>query len=50
LPTIRRANWPIERRIEYFEWCKRVIDGLRGVHPGLEATFDEAYRQGIARV
>ena len=44
------ANWPIERRIEYFEWCKRVIDGLRGVHPVLEAKFDEAYRTGLARV
>ena len=44
------ANWPIERRIEYFEWCKRVIDGLRGTHPVLERTFDEAYREGLARV
>lgn len=44
------ANWPSERRIEYFEWCKRVIDGLRGVHPLLEQKFDEAYRSGIERV
>ena len=44
------ANWPVERRIEYFEWCKRVIDGLRGAHPVLEARFDEAYRRGMAQV
>jgi guanosine-3',5'-bis(diphosphate) 3'-pyrophosphohydrolase len=44
------ANWPTERRIEYFEWCKRVIDGLRGTHPVLERKFDEAYREGLARV
>ena len=44
------ANWPIERRIEYFEWCKRVIDGLRGTHPALERKFDDAYRDGLARV
>ena len=44
------ANWPIERRIEYFEWCKRVIDGLRGTHPTLENAFDDAYRHGLARV
>ena len=44
------ANWSSERRIEYFEWCKRVIDGLRGVHPILEQKFDEAYRRGIERV
>jgi len=44
------ATWPVERRIEYFEWCKTVIDGLRGVHPGLERTFDEAYRRGLQHV
>ena len=38
------SQWPIERRREYFEWGKRVIDGLRGVHPRLEAVFDETYR------
>jgi guanosine-3',5'-bis(diphosphate) 3'-pyrophosphohydrolase len=44
------ANWPLERRLEYFEWCKRVIDGLRGTHPALETKFDDAYRNGLARV
>jgi len=39
------AQWGIERRREYFEWAKQVIDGLRGVHPGLEAAFDAAYRR-----
>jgi GTP diphosphokinase / guanosine-3',5'-bis(diphosphate) 3'-diphosphatase len=38
------AHWPLERRRGYFDWAKQVIDGLRGVHPGLEALFDEAYR------
>jgi guanosine-3',5'-bis(diphosphate) 3'-pyrophosphohydrolase len=42
------ANWPPERRRRYFEWSKRVIDGLRGAHPRLEALFDEAYARGIA--
>ena len=37
------AKWDLTRRREYFEWAKRVIDGLRGVHPRLEATFDAAY-------
>ncbi|MEK6245198.1 MAG: HD domain-containing protein [Pseudomonadota bacterium] len=41
------AKWDLARRREYFEWAKRVIDGLRGV-PGesmraLEAAFDAAY-------
>ncbi len=37
------AKWDLERRQEYFEWAKRVIDGLRGAHAGLEAAFDAAY-------
>jgi len=37
------AGWPLARRREYFEWAKRVVDGLRGVHPALERVFDEAY-------
>ena len=43
------AKWDLQRRQEYFEWAKRVIDGLRGT-PGesmrsLEAAFDVAYRR-----
>jgi len=37
------ADWDLERRRDYFDWAKRVIDQLRGVHPGLESLFDEAY-------
>jgi len=37
------AQWELQRRQEYFEWAKRVIDQLRGAHPGLEAAFDAAY-------
>ncbi|HET7199035.1 MAG TPA: HD domain-containing protein [Burkholderiales bacterium] len=41
------AGWDLARRREYFDWAKRVIDGLRGA-PGeevrrLEAAFDAAY-------
>jgi guanosine-3',5'-bis(diphosphate) 3'-pyrophosphohydrolase len=38
------ADWPLERRQEYFDWAKQVVDGLRGIHRALEAVFDEAYR------
>jgi guanosine-3',5'-bis(diphosphate) 3'-pyrophosphohydrolase len=37
------AGWSLERRREYFEWAKRVVDRLRGTHPGLERKFDEVY-------
>jgi GTP diphosphokinase / guanosine-3',5'-bis(diphosphate) 3'-diphosphatase len=41
------SNWSEERKREYFDWAKRVVDGLRGVHPALETAFDETYRQGV---
>jgi guanosine-3',5'-bis(diphosphate) 3'-pyrophosphohydrolase len=37
------AGWDLQRKREYFDWAKRVIDKLRGVHPGLEAIFDREY-------
>jgi guanosine-3',5'-bis(diphosphate) 3'-pyrophosphohydrolase len=37
------ATWSLERRREYFEWAKSVVDRLRGTHAGLERLFDEAY-------
>lgn len=41
------AGWSRDRKREYFEWAKNVIDGLRGTHAKLEAIFDGLYaRQG----
>ena len=37
------ADWNLQRRRKYFDWAKQVIDQLRGVHPGLESLFDDAY-------
>jgi guanosine-3',5'-bis(diphosphate) 3'-pyrophosphohydrolase len=37
------AQWSVERRREYFDWAKSVVDGVRGSHPALEAAFDAAY-------
>jgi len=34
------ADWSPERRREYLDWARRVVDGLRGIHSGLEALFD----------
>ena len=34
------ADWSAERKQAYFDWAARVVAGLRGVHPGLEALFD----------
>lgn len=38
------ANWSLQRRQEYFDWAKAVIDGLRGAHPALEHIFDETFK------
>jgi GTP diphosphokinase / guanosine-3',5'-bis(diphosphate) 3'-diphosphatase len=37
------AKWDLARRREYFDWAKRVVDGMRGTHARLEAAFDAAY-------
>lgn len=39
------AKWPLARRQAYFDWAKAVVDGMRGIHPGLERAFDEAWRR-----
>jgi guanosine-3',5'-bis(diphosphate) 3'-pyrophosphohydrolase len=39
------ADWTQERKDQYFDWAKAVIDGLRGEHPQLEALFDATYLQ-----
>lgn len=44
IATSPPAGWSVERKREYFDWAKSVIDGLRGVHPVLEDVFDEAFR------
>jgi len=37
------AGWSRSRRQTYCDWCKQVVDQLRGIHPRLEALFDQAY-------
>jgi GTP diphosphokinase / guanosine-3',5'-bis(diphosphate) 3'-diphosphatase len=37
------ANWSLERKREYFDWGKAVVDGMRTRHAGLSALFDEIY-------
>ncbi|HEY5899161.1 MAG TPA: HD domain-containing protein [Burkholderiales bacterium] len=37
------SGWELQRRREYFDWAKQVVDGLRGAHGELEAAFDAAY-------
>ncbi len=34
------AGWSLERKREYFDWAKQVVDQMRGAHAALEARFD----------
>ena len=38
-------SWSLQRRQEYFDWAKQVVDELRGIHAQLEQLFDDSYRQ-----
>ena len=37
------VGWSLERRREYFDWAKKVVDRIRGTHAHLEELFDAAY-------
>lgn len=41
------ADWLPSRKQDYFAWAGAVIDQLRGVHPGLEALFDDVQARSI---
>jgi GTP diphosphokinase / guanosine-3',5'-bis(diphosphate) 3'-diphosphatase len=36
------ADWSVKRRIEYIDWARVVVQGMRGVNNRLECEFDEA--------
>lgn len=42
------AGWSDERKLEYFEWARQVVDGCRGADPALASLFDDTYREGLA--
>ncbi len=39
------TDWAIERRREYFDWAKSVVEELRGTSPKLERKFDQIYKR-----
>ncbi len=43
--TSAPADWSLERKREYFDWAKRVIDQVRGTNEKLECQFDSLYRK-----
>jgi len=41
-------DWPPDRKREYFEWAKRVVDACGGINSGLDEAFAEVYAKGSA--
>ena len=39
------ADWSVGRKREYFEWAKKVIEGLTEPNPVLKAEFERLYEQ-----
>jgi guanosine-3',5'-bis(diphosphate) 3'-pyrophosphohydrolase len=37
------AGWSLDRRQQYFDWGKSVIDRIRGTNVELENAFDQAF-------
>jgi guanosine-3',5'-bis(diphosphate) 3'-pyrophosphohydrolase len=38
-------DWSLERKREYFDWAKQVVDQIRGTNAKLERRVDQLYRQ-----
>lgn len=43
LGTRAPEGWSLERKRQYFDWAREVVDRLRGTHAELERRFDEVY-------
>ena len=41
-------DWPVDRRREYFEWARQVVNGCRGANAALERRFDKVLAEGMA--
>lgn len=46
LVTTPPKDWPMERRQEYLLWTEKVVAGLRGTNPALEAYYDHELASG----
>ena len=41
------TDWTVDRKREYFDWAKRVVDGLTEPNPLLKAEFERMYRMAV---
>lgn len=43
-------DWTLERRLEYFDWTEKVVNGIRGSNASLEKLYDELLHEGRSRL
>jgi (p)ppGpp synthase/HD superfamily hydrolase len=41
------VDWTEERKVEYFDWARQVVDGLAAPNPALKAEFDRLMNRQI---
>ena len=44
------VNWSLEKKLEYLNWAKKVVHGLRGINQALEKVFDKLYQKNIDKL
>ncbi|RYD27396.1 MAG: HD domain-containing protein [Verrucomicrobiaceae bacterium] len=44
------ADWPLQRRREYFEWAEKVVVGLLGHNEALDAGVLSVLREGLEKL
>jgi guanosine-3',5'-bis(diphosphate) 3'-pyrophosphohydrolase len=44
------ADWDMNRKQEYFNWAKKVVDQIRGTNVDLEGIFDSIYKKGLGGI
>ena len=43
-------DWSLDRRREYLEWSRRVVEGCAGINLELDREFDTAFANGMAHL
>lgn len=38
-------NWPLERKLNYLDWAKQVVNGARGLNKKLDSYFDQVHQE-----
>lgn len=42
------SDWSVQRKREYFEWAKQVVDGLTAPNQKLKTEFERLYRKTVS--